>query len=410
MSLSHNQIKNARPQPKPYKLYDRDGLYLIVRSNGKKSWKYDYKLNGKRKTYTLGSYPELSLADARLELQGVKRSLSSGTDLTAAKHARRQLEQSETPLFSVFSNDWLEKQALASNTRYDTQIRLKKYIYAALDRVPVDQITTRILYDLLLPLAQKGRVETAKRIANYLKRIFNDLFLLGHIERNPALGLSEVLPKKERGTQKNFAHLTNPEDFKLLLSATYAPHPRIHPSVILALKLMPLVFLRPANIRHLRWNQVDFNERRINFTAAEMKGRKEHFVPLADQAVRILLEAQRTQVRSSPYVFTTSHGNGRPMSENTTTVAITRLTNPSTGKPFGRGFMTSHGFRHTASTLLNELGYDPDAVELQLAHQSKDRVRATYNKALLANKRRLMMQEWANYLDKLRVGTPDTRP
>jgi len=166
------------------------------------------------------------------------------------------------------------------------------------------------------------------------------------------------------------------------------------------LKLMPLVFLRPYNIRHLRWEYVDFNAKLITIPASEMKGSKELKIPMASQVIDILREAE-TITKGKEYVFMTNYGNGKPMSENTTTAALKRMINPKTGEPYGTGFMTSHGFRHTASTFLHEMGFNSDAIELQLAHENKDRIKAIYNKAQLMQERISMMQQWANFIYKL---------
>jgi integrase len=170
----------------------------------------------------------------------------------------------------------------------------------------------------------------------------------------------------------------------------------------MALKLMPMVFLRPGNIRFLKWTYISFKDKTIVIPASAMKRNFEHTVPLATQAVAILKAVQKL-TGEDEYVFNTSRGNGKPMSENTTTKAIQTLVDTDTGNPYGKESMTSHGFRHTASTLLNEKGYDPDVIELQMAHINKDRIRATYNKAQLMDQRIKMMQEWADYLDELKV-------
>jgi integrase len=172
-------------------------------------------------------------------------------------------------------------------------------------------------------------------------------------------------------------------------------------AVTQALKLMPLVFLRPYNIRFLKWEYINFDDRIINIPATELKNNKPLDVPLASQAIEILRDMLPI-TGDKEYVFVTSRGKDTPLSENTTTKAIQRLINPITGKSFGTGFMTSHGFRHTASTMLNELNYHSDIIELQLAHTNKDRIRATYNKAQWMEKRINMMQAWADYLDGLK--------
>lgn len=165
---------------------------------------------------------------------------------------------------------------------------------------------------------------------------------------------------------------------------------------------MPLLFLRPHNIRYLRWDYIDFDNQIINLPASELKTRKPLQVPLARQAIEILQQLKPVTGHLE-YVFIAARSsNGKPISESTSNRALQRIINPENNEPYGAGFMTSHGFRHTASTFLNELGFDPDVIELQLAHINKDRIRATYNKAQLMEKRKEMMQAWADYLDTLR--------
>jgi integrase len=238
-------------------------------------------------------------------------------------------------------------------------------------------------------------------MAGVLRRVYNEILILGIVDTNPAQGLAELLPIPNKHTKSNFGHITSPDEIKVLLKLIYSSDTRLTYATAQALKLMPLVFLRPKNIRFLKWEYIDFENNVINIPASEIKTRKPLAVPLAHQAVAIL-KSMESLTGDLEYVFVSRHHTGKPLSESTTTAALKRFINPATGEPFGTGYMTSHGFRHLASTLLNEMRYDPDVVELQLAHINKDRIRATYNKAQLMDKRITMMQEWADYLDGLR--------
>jgi integrase len=250
-------------------------------------------------------------------------------------------------------------------------------------------------------MTDRGARETAKRMAGVLRRVYNEILILGVVDTNPAQGLAELLPVPDKHLKGNFGHITSPGEIKVLLQLIDSPSQRQDFATTQALRLMPLVFLRPRNIRFLKWEYIDFENNFINIPAREIKTRKPLTVPLAHQAVTILKDMEQL-TGSFEYVFVSGHGKGKPLSENTTTNALKRFINPETGEPFGTGYMTSHGFRHMASTLLNEMGYDPDVIELQLAHINKDRIRATYNKAQLMDKRTQMMQEWADYLDGLK--------
>lgn len=401
MSLTDTAVRNAKPKDKLYKLSDSGGLYLQVRPTGTKTWKYDYRINGKRGTFTIGTYPEIPLKKAREQHIEARRQVSEGHNPTETKRINVLKNQLDEKRFSDYCKEWIAKQNLAPSTEEDLVQRLEKNIYPELDKRPVDSFSTHDLLLVLNPIAERGARETAKRMAGILRRVFNELLILGLIQNNPAQGLAELLPKPDHRAKGNFGHTTDPEDLKNLIQQIHNPSSnRQSPITTYALKLMPLLFLRPKNIRFMKWEYIDFDNAMLTIPASEMKAGKELKVPLATQAIGILEEVKPLTGRHE-YVFVTSHGHGKPMSENTTTAALRRLTNPKTGKAYGTGFMTSHGFRHTASTLLNEMGYSPDAIELQLAHEHKDRVRATYNKAQLMEERTRMMQEWATYLENL---------
>lgn len=401
MSLNNSQVKAAKPKVKLYKLYDRDNLFLLVRPNGTKTWKYGFRLGGKQNTYHIGSYPEVTLAEAREEAVRARKLVNQGINPTKEKQNQLNQQQTASKRFSAYCEEWLDKQTLQPTTEKDLRQRLKKNIYPYLDKANVADFTTRDIYDVLIKMTDRGNRENALRMAGIIRRVYNELFLLDVVNTNPAQGITELLPRPNKRSKQNFAHITSEVDLKALLQAIQGSSNRFSPSVILALKLMPLVFLRPKNIRYLKWEQIDFNNSAIIFDKGEMKTVKEFTVPLSTQAIHLLNQAKAIKHPTSPYVFTTARSNGKPMSENTTTYAIRRLINPNTGKPFGTGYMTSHGFRHTASTFLNEKGYHPDVIELQLAHENRDRVRATYNKAEWMSKRRSMMQEWSDYLESL---------
>lgn len=401
MSLSHTAVKNAKPQEKQYKLTDQGGLYLLIRTNGSKAWKYDYRINGKRGTFTIGTYPEVSLKDARESHLEARKSVTQGKNPTQTKHHHLQKEAHKDKRFSHYAAAWVAKQNQAPTTESDLIQRLEKNLYPYLDQKPVENFTTRDLLDVLTLITDRGAKDTAKRMAGILRRVYNELLILGLVDTNPAQGLAELLPRPDHRKKTNFGHLTNPNEFRDLLKQIHAPSSRQSPATTLALKLMPLLFLRPKNIRYMKWEQIDFERALLTIPGSEMKAGKELKVPLSRQAIEILQEAHHI-TRSNPYVFVSSHGRGKPISENTTTAAIRRMINPSTGEPYGTGYMTSHGFRHTASTMLNEMGYSTDAIELQLAHINQDRVRSTYNKAQLMEERIKMMQEWADYIDTLK--------
>ncbi|MDG1121038.1 MAG: tyrosine-type recombinase/integrase [Glaciecola sp.] len=403
MPLSDTSIKNAKPSDKPYKLTDGGGLYMLIKPSGYKSWKYDFRLDNTRGSYTIGKYPDISLKIARQEHREARELVARGINPKQIKVQRKVNDDLKNKRFSYYMNQWFDKQVLAESTAKDLRQRIDKNLIPFLDKKNLDEYTTADLLKIMLNISDRGAKETAIRLANIVRRVFNEILVLGIISSNPAQGLAELLPKPDRRIDNNFGHITSPEDLKVLLNQIDSPSAKQDYAVTQALKLMPLVFLRPYNIRFLKWEYINFDTNIIKIPATELKNNKPLDVPLATQAVAIL-KNMRKLTGDKEYVFVANRGNDKPLSENTTTVALKRLINPSTNKPFGTGYMTSHGFRHTASTLLNELGFHPDIIELQLAHTNKDRIRATYNKAKWMDKRTNMMQAWADYLDSLKAG------
>lgn len=402
MALTHTAVANAKPMAKAYKLSDTGGLYLQIKPTGYKCFKYDYRLNGERGTYTIGSYPEYSLKDAREEHRKAREMVAKGLPPITIKEERRLKQEKENKRFSYYMQQWLERKNLAPSTYEDLVIRIQKNLLPDLDKKPVDEYSTADLLKVLTKVSQRGARETARRLAGVLRQIFNDILILGLVENNPAANLAELLPAPDKLSKKNFAHITKPEELSYLLNQIDKGTARQDFVVTQALKLMPLLFLRPYNIRFLKWEYIDFEAKIINLPASELKTRKPLQVPLASQALAILQQL-KPLTGQLEYVFIAARSsNGQPISETTCNRALQRIINPATNKPYGAGFMTSHGFRHTASTFLNEMGFDPDVIELQLAHINKDRIRATYNKAQLMDKRIEMMQKWADYLDALR--------
>ena len=394
--LTNSKVKNLKPKDKPYKTGDGGGLYVYTTKTGTKSFRYDFKINNKWGTVTFGTYPEISLAEARLEHEKARSFIAKDIDPRQAKN-NNQLKR-----FSCYALEQMKSLDLRETTYKKRLGRMKKYLFPILDKKPVEEVTALDVLNLLQPIAERGQRETAQRLAIYCSQTFDYLLGLQLIQNNPAESVKRLLPKVKETT--NFAHLTKSSDLSLFLKAVDA-HKGDY-AVKRALQLMPLVFLRPHNVRFLKWEYIDLENRLITYPPEQMKMNKEHKVPLSDQALGIIMEMKR-HTSGFDYVFLSErsiNSNHNPMTENTLNVAITRLINPDTSKPFGRGFLTSHGIRHTASTQLNELGFNPDVIELQMAHAPKDRIRAIYNKSELMPERIKMMQSWADYLDGLKNG------
>lgn len=396
--LTDAKVKNIKPQAKPYKTNDGGGLYVYTTTKGTKSFRYNFKIDGKYATVTFGQYPSLSLAEARKLHEEAKSLVKKGID--PREHEKEQVLL--TKPFSYYAKEMLKGQDLRPNTATKKLAKMERHLFGPLDKKSVDTITAVDLLNLLKPIADSGTRETAKDLATYCRQTFNYLLGLQLIQNNPAATIAELLPKPKKST--NFAHITDPGVYGSFLRGLDKYTGDI--AVKRAVQFASLTMLRPHNIRFLRWDYVDIKNKLITIPGDEMKMDRPHKVPLSDQALVILKDMKGLTGRKE-YVFLSSSGQrtGKPMSENTLNVAVTKVKDENTGEPIGRGLMTSHGFRHTTSTLLNELGYNGDAIELQLAHASKDRIRATYNKAEYLPERTKMMQEWADYLDKLKDET-----
>ena len=400
MGMSNTQIKNAKPRDKAYKLSDQGGLYLLARPNGSKVWRYDYRLNNKRLTHTIGTYPDTSLAAAREAHAAARCLVKAGSNPAVIKNQGAN----SNILFSTRCKAWLSNQNLAESTKKDLVQRIEKNLYPYMDRKSLTSYISRDLLEIMKKMSDRGARETSFRMAGVLRKVFNEALALGDIDDNPANVLSDLMPAPDSKTKSNFAHVTSTDDLKVLLQQIHKPDPRRDTAVTLALKLMPLVFLRPKNIRFMKWEYIDFEAALMTIPKEAMKMGKELKVPLATQAIAILKEAQKS-TGELEYVFMSTIGIGKdkpiPIGESATTNAIRRMIDPRTGKAFGTGFMTSHGFRHTASTMLNELEYPADAIELQMAHLIQNVIRGTYNKAQLMPTRVKMMTEWADHIDEL---------
>lgn len=391
-SLTDAKVKNIKPKDKAFKVSDGGGLYVYVSKLGTKSFRYDASVNKKRFTVTIGTYPSTSLLDARNKHDKDLLLIKKGID--------PRNSSSESKPFSYYAAEQMKTLKLQEGTYVKRLGRMQMYLFPALDKTPVKDITTLELLSLIKPIAESGKYDTAKRLSSYCSQTFDYMLTLQIISSNPAEGLKRLLPKGEESS--NFAHITSVDDIRMFLRAM--EHQKGDYAVKMALQFQTLVFLRPYNVRFLKWEHIDLDKKLITIPAEDMKMKRSHKVPLSTQALEILKNMYRL-TSSCEYVFLTSismNKDKKPMTENTLNVAITRLIDPRTKKMFGRGFLTSHGIRHTASTQLNELGFNSDAIELQLAHASKDRIRGVYNKAELLPQRTDMMQSWADYLEQLK--------
>lgn len=405
MALTDIAIRNAKPKDKPYKLSDGKGLYLLVNSAGK-YWRMDYRFDGKRKTLALGVYPEVPLAGkkipgtneridgARDKCERAREQIAAGID--PGEH-RKALNASKTEdaanSFEVVAREWFAKFSPTWVASHAEKIirRLERDIFPWLDKRPIDQITAPELLKCLRRIESRGALETAHRAMQNCGQVFRYAVATGRATRDPTADLRGALPPVR---QTHHASITEPKAIGGLLRAIDGYQGSF--VTLCALRLAPLVFVRPIELRRAEWLELNLDDAEWRIPGSKMKMKEQHIVPLSKQAVAVLRELQPL-TGSGRYVFPGARSNGRPMSENAVLAALRRL-------GYAKDEMTGHGFRSMASTLLNEQGWHRDAIERQLAHAERDDVRAAYNYAEYLPERRKMMQAWADYLDKLKVG------
>ena len=398
MKLSDASIRKAKPESKPVKMFDGKGLYLQVNPNGSKLWRIVYRFNNQTKTYYLGMFPDISLSMAREELRELKTKLAKGIDPGQEKQetARRikvEQEAAQTT-FKVVAQDWMKTYSRKVLPKQISKIdrMLEKYLYPAYGDVDVKDLKP---FHILSPAKMKeaqGRIHTAHRLVSLAAQVLDHAYVLGHVEMNPArMGLNKKL-NPER--VKHHASITNPKEIGELLCDIDDYHGYI--VIKYFLQIMPYVFTRCGELRGAKWAEFDLFEHELWVVPkVRMKVKEEdHKVPLAPQAIKLLLELRKI-TGDGEFVFPTARSRTRSISDAGPLNALRRM-------GYDKETMTVHGFRSTASTCLNELGYPRDHIEKQLAHKDEDEVRAAYNRAEYFDQRRKMLNEWADYLDKLK--------
>lgn len=390
MPLSETTIRNARPRDKAYKLADGGGLTLLVNPNGSKWWRLRYRIDGREKMLSVGTYPDVSLKRAREKRDEARRLIADSVDPSLQRHAERTARGNT---FESIASEWLELQQkrLAAVTLSKLRWMLESFIIPALGSLPIDRIGAAQLLSALRKIETRGTHETAHRVKQTCGQVFRYAVATGRAERDITADLKGALAPV---VSKNHAAIIEPVRIGELLRAIdgYSGQP----VTFSALKLAPLVFVRPGELRAAEWTEFDLEAGEWRIPAARMKMREQHIVPLSAQALEIL-KALQALTGDARYVFPSMRSSTRPMSENTVNAALRRL-------GYSNEEMTGHGFRSLASTCLNEQGWHPDLIELQLAHAERNKVRAAYNRAQRLPERRKMMQAWAEYLDGLRVG------
>jgi integrase len=389
--LSQKHIDHAKPAEKPFNLADGGGLILQVQPSGGLWWRLRYRFAGKQMMLSLGTYPDTSLKMAREKRDDARRLLAAEPpiDPSLVRKAERQAATSPETLKAI-ATEFLEMQTAGAATT--TLRRLELHVFPYLGKKPIARITAAELLAVLRRVEHKGSNDTAHRIRSACSRVWRYAIGSGRAEQDIAAALAGQLAPVNA---KNFATITEPKRIGELLRAIDG-YSGLH-SVCAALKLAPLVFVRPGELRAATWDEFDLEECEWRIPARRTKLRVEHVVPLADQAIAILDDLFPLTGSESGYVFPSVRSRSTCMSDNSLNAALRRM-------GYSKEQMTAHGFRSMASTRLNELGYPPDIIEKQLAHAKRNKVRAAYNHASYLPQRREMMQFWADYLDSLKSG------
>jgi len=395
MPLTDVKIRNTKPSSKQLKLFDGGGLFLLVAPSGGRLWRLKYRFSGKEKLLAIGPYPEVTLSEARQRRDEARKLLANGVDPGEAKKARKASAASAAEeSFEAIAREWHTKftPTWSAGHTANNMIRLEKDVFPFIGGHPINNIRAPELLAVLRRVEARGALEMAHRIRTICGQVFRYAVATGRAERDPASDLRGALPSVKK---KRMAAITDPGRVGGLLRAMDGYEGSF--IVKCAMRLAPLVFLRPGELRHAEWAEIDFDRAEWNLPAEKMKMKEPHLVPLSKQALAILREIEPL-TGTSRYVFPGGRSVARPLSNNAINAALRRM-------GFSKEEMTAHGFRAMARTLLDEvLHVRPDFIEHQLAHAVRDPLGRAYNRTSHLEERRKMMQQWADYLDKLRSG------
>lgn len=391
LSLTDIKVRSLKGRDRQYKVADGRGLFLIITPTGSKYWRFRYRFADREKSLAIGIYPDISLADARDKAHEARKLLANDKDPGAEKQSKkRAIKLAAQNTFEMVAREWFQKNSAQWVDTHGDRIlrRLEKDVFPWVGKRPITEISAPEILSVLQRIENRGAIETAHRTHQNFGQIFRYAIAAGYAENDPSPHLRGALKPVQ---QRHHASITDPKAIGDLLRAINSYEGYF--ATKCALRLAPLFFVRPGELRKAEWSEFDFETAEWRIPAAKMKMRSIHIVPVCTQAIAILRELQ-VLTGEGKYVFPGVRTSKRPMSENTVTGALRRL-------GYTSDEMTGHGFRSMACTILNEQGWNRDAIERQLAHAERNNVRAAYNYAEYLPERRKMMQEWADYLDQL---------
>lgn len=401
MMLTQLQITSAKPKAKPYRLSDGQGLGLIIQANGTKRWCFRYRYGERQKTLSIGTWPEVSLADAREKAREARKAVATGIDpVLEKKRAKVVAKYAAATSFKEVAQEWLgkcEREGRAEVT-LDKVRWLLGMAYPLIGSHPIDGITPHEALAVLRKVEANGRYESARRMRSVLSRVFRYGIATARCERDVAVDLRGALTTPRT---THHAAIIDPDEVGVLLRSIDAYNGQ--GITRMALRLSPHLFVRPGELRQAEWTEIDVGKAVWSIPVEKMKMRRPHKVPLSRQ-VLAMIEELRELTGHRQHLFPCMGSPRRPMSENGVNQALRRM-------GYANGEMTAHGFRAMAATLLNEMGrWNPDAIERQLAHQEASSVRRAYARGEYWDERVAMMQHWSDYLDSLREAATAPRP
>lgn len=405
--FNFQKIDNLKPRDKPWKYSgeegsgNKGGLYVLVSPSGGKLWRMEYTnpKTGKRRTLSFGAFPVVSIVDALQARDNAKRLIAQGIDPRDAKREaeeqQRMQARANATTFRLVAGDWYAgRTAQAQATAKKYRGLLEKIIYPGIGDEPIAQVSTQAVALVIDRLKDAGKISTARMTLGLIRMVFDYAVDKGLCSVNPVLARRWRFGHVEAKHYPALVRATEIGEFLARADEYRAKHPGTRPATLFLLRMSPYLFLRPSELRELRWSEVDLDRGLLTIPGERMKTRRAHLVPLARQ----ILEALRTWREEDPdavFVFGNAiKGRVQPLSHRTLITVLEKMGY--------KGMMSPHGFRHLASTMLNEMGFRGDVIEMQLAHKETNATRGVYNRAEYMTERRDMMQRWADYLDSLR--------
>ena len=394
MALSDISIRNANKKEKPYKLSDSGGLFLLISTTGGKLWRYSYRLEGKQKTLALGIYPDIGLKEARELHAAARKLLATGIDPNENRKSNKAAKKlNAANSFELIAREWWQSHMKNKAYSHKEKVirRFELYIFPWIGKKPISDITAPQFLEVIKRIEKQNKLETAHRTLQTAGQVFRYAVQKGAVSRDVTADLKGALPAT---TVKHMAAFTEPRDVAELLRALDGFNGTL--TVQCAIKLAPLVFVRPSELRMAKWSDIDLDNGNWQYLVSKTK--TNHIVPLSNQAVAILREIHPLSGQGE-YVFQGGHSPLKPMSESAINAALKRMGYDTKTQ------ITGHGFRAMARTILHErLEIDPHIIEHQLAHKVPDALGSAYNRTKFIDQRKAMMQAWADYLDEIKNG------